>query len=103
MLLAYESKKLLVGESADLESVSSIRALAAADPAVVRVGRPLTMHLGPEDVLLNLDVQFREGLSATEIGQAVDRLEQVIRGKHGEIKRVFIAAELFSAGRPGLK
>jgi cation diffusion facilitator family transporter len=101
VMLAYESKKLLVGESIDTVAIASIRALAEADPAVARVGQLLTMHLGAEEVLLNLDVRFHDHLSAIEIGTAVDRLEQVIRGKHAEIKRIFIEADLLtSAHRP---
>lgn len=56
MLLAYESKGLLLGESADTAVVSSIQQLTKADPAVEQVKRPLTMHFGPDEVLLNLDI-----------------------------------------------
>jgi cation diffusion facilitator family transporter len=99
VVLAHESKGLLVGESADPEVVQSIRALAEADPAVERIGPPLTMHLGPHEVLLNLDIQFRKGLSATEVEAAVDRLEKAIRARHPEVKRIFIEAESLTAGR----
>ena len=47
-------------------------------------GPPLTMHLGPEDILLNLDVQFRGELSGEEIMESVDRLERGIRSKYEE-------------------
>jgi divalent metal cation (Fe/Co/Zn/Cd) transporter len=47
ILLASESKMLLAGESADAESVRSIRALVESDPAVAHAGPPLTIHLGP--------------------------------------------------------
>ncbi len=99
LLLTYESKKLLVGESADGESVASIREIVEADPAVARAGQPLTMHLGPEEVLLNLDVRFHEELSTEEIGVAVARLEAAIREKHAEIKRIFIEVDFLSAAR----
>lgn len=97
--LSHESKGLLVGESADPEVLASIRALAEADPAVERIGPPLTMHLGPHEVLLNLDIQFRKGMSAAEVEAAVDRLEKAIRAKHPEVKRIFIEAESLTAGR----
>jgi divalent metal cation (Fe/Co/Zn/Cd) transporter len=61
---------------------------------------PLTMHLGPHDVLLNLEIKFREELSAAEIGAAVDRIEQNLRRRDPDIKRIFIEAESLSpAGR----
>jgi divalent metal cation (Fe/Co/Zn/Cd) transporter len=92
--LAYESKGLLVGESADTQSVASIRALAEANPAVERANPPLTMHLGPYEVLLNLEIKFRGELSASEIEAAIDRIEKHIRTRHPDIKRMFIEAEI---------
>jgi len=91
--LAYESRDLLVGESADEDVVQSIRKLAEADPAVVGVSRPLTMHFGPDQVLLNLDIEFRPNLSARDVTAAVDRLETNIRKERPSIKRIFIEAE----------
>jgi cation diffusion facilitator family transporter len=91
--LAYESRDLLVGESADVDVVQSIRKVAGADPAVLGVSRPLTMHFGPEQVLLNLDIEFRPDLSASQITAAIDRLEAGIRRERPSIKRIFIEAE----------
>ena len=71
--------------------------IAQSDPAVERVMPPLTMHFGPQDMLLNLDIKFRPGLSAGEIESAVDRLEEAIRKKHPEVKRIFIEAESITA------
>lgn len=99
--LAYESRDLLVGESADEEVVQSIRKLAQADPAVVGVSRPLTMHFGPDQVLLNLDIEFESSLTASEVTAAVDRLEAIIRKERPSIKRIFIEAEsLKGSGSP---
>ncbi|MCB0107385.1 MAG: cation transporter [Caldilineaceae bacterium] len=96
VLLAYESRGLLLGESFDPEKVEEIRQLVEADEQVVRAGRPLTMHLGPEDVLLNLDVQFRTDLSNRELAATVDRLEKTIRQRYAEVKRIFIEVEVFT-------
>ena len=67
--------------------------IAQSDPAVRQAARPLTMHLGPEEVLLNLDIQFKESLSASEVTTAVDRLEKSIRTRYPEVRRIFIEAE----------
>ena len=96
--LTYESRDLLVGESADADVLQAIRKLAESDPAVVGVSRPLTMHFGPDQVLLNLDVEFRPDLSAAEITAAVDRLEAGIRRECPSIKRIFIEAESLKGG-----
>ena len=99
VLLAYESKGLLVGEGASRETVENICEIAGNDPAVERVMPPLTMHFGPQEVLLNLDIKFRNGISAEEIEASVDRMESEIRKRHPEIKRIFIEAESIMATR----
>jgi len=50
------------------------------------------MHLGPDDVLLNLDIRFRRGLTLEEVESAVRRLEEKIRSLYPEIRRIFIEA-----------
>jgi cation diffusion facilitator family transporter len=100
VFLAYESKELLVGESAAPEIVQGIQRLATGDPAVERIQPPLTMHFGPRDVLLNMIIQFRRGLSGAELIAAVDRLEKAMRAEHPSIKRIFIEAEAFSRAEP---
>jgi cation diffusion facilitator family transporter len=92
VVLAWETRGLLLGESAQAETVESIRRLAASDPAVDRVAVPLTMHLAPDDVLVNLDVDFKEDITATAVEEAVDRIETAIRAAHPRVKRIFIEA-----------
>jgi cation diffusion facilitator family transporter len=99
VLLASESRGLLIGEGADPATVEHIRSLAIADLAVEDVLQVLTLHFGPEEVLLNLEIQFHRNLSAEEVAQAVDRVEAAIRSHHPEIKRIFIEAKSLLAGR----
>jgi len=98
--LVYESKGLLVGESAAPAIVQSVQRLAASDPAVEGIQPPLTMHFGPHDVLLNMSVQFHSGLSGAELVAAVERLEKAIHAEHPSLTRIFIAAEAFSEAEP---
>jgi divalent metal cation (Fe/Co/Zn/Cd) transporter len=58
------------------------------------------MHFGPEQVLLNLDIEFRPDLSASQITAAVDRLEAGIRRERPSIKRIFIEAESLKGQAP---
>jgi cation diffusion facilitator family transporter len=99
IFLIGQSRRLLLGESVDPEILESIRAIVAADPAVVGVKDPLTMHLGPEEVLLNLEIDFHEALPPGQITESVNRLEQEIRRRHPEIQRIFIEARALQ-GRP---
>lgn len=91
--LAYESKGLLIGEGVNPQALESIGAIAMTDPAVAEVRKALTMHFGPHDVLLTLDIRFQKELTAAEIAAAVDHLEEKIRDQHPEIKHIFIEAK----------
>jgi cation diffusion facilitator family transporter len=91
-LLVSQSRGLLLGESVSPEILDSLRTIVHSDPAVVDAKEPLTMHLGPEEVLLNLEIDFRPGLPAGKITESIQRLEEEIRRKHPEIQRIFIEA-----------
>ena len=93
VFLAYETKGLLIGEGVDPKTLASIRAIAADDAAVQEVKKSLTMHFGPHEVLLGLDVEFKSHLSAEEVAQAINRMEAVIRARHPEIRHIFIEAK----------
>ena len=67
--------------------------IARQHDTIDQVRPPLTSYLGPEDVILALDVQFRRDLNAVEIEQAIDDLQDDIREKYPEFKRIFIEAK----------
>ena len=98
--LAYETKGLLIGEGVDAETLASIRLIAGADASVEEVKKSLTMHFGPAEVLLTLDIRFKKHLRATEIAAAIDRLEKNIRHQHPEIKHIFIEAKSLTEAQP---
>ena len=94
--LAYESKGLLIGEGVSPQTLESIRVIARAHPAVAELRKALTMHFGPHDVLLTLDIRFQKHLTASEIAAVIDELEKDIRDRHPEIKHIFIEAKSLS-------
>ena len=96
ILLAYESKGLLIGEAVDPETLKNIRRLAESDARVEAVKNVLTMHFGPRTILLAMDLQFRNDLSAAEVEDSVDRLEETVRKHHRDIKHIFIESESLS-------
>ncbi|MCB2378415.1 cation diffusion facilitator family transporter [Hymenobacter sp. BT635] len=96
IFLIYKTKGLLVGEGVDEETLASIDAIARAEAAVETVRTPLTSYLGPADVVLALDVQFKRDLTAGQVEQAIDRLQDALRAKHPEFKRIFIEAKSLS-------
>jgi cation diffusion facilitator family transporter len=93
VLLAYQSRDLLVGEAVDPKTLENIRRLAESDPRVEGVKNALTMHFGPHTVLLAMDLRFRSDLSAAEVEETIDRLEEAIRKEHPDVKHIFIESE----------
>ncbi len=93
VVLARESKGLLVGESATPEEREMIRSAAGKDADVVKVGRIVTQYLGPETVLVLMDVTFREALDSQALGAAIDRMEANIRKARPAVKHIYIEAE----------
>jgi len=98
LILIRESKGLLVGEAADDATVAAIDAIAREDPCIRDLGPPLTMQLGPDRVLLNLEMVFAPGLSAGQVRDAIDRFEQRVRDAHPEVADIFIEAASVTAG-----
>lgn len=95
--LVWESKKLLVGESADPEIRASLRRIADGHPDVETVLRTLTLYMGPNTLILNMDLQFTQGRSAEQISRTIREIEQEIRREHPEVRYVFLEAENLSA------
>lgn len=91
--LARETKGLLIGESAEPEIIASIEKLADQIPSVETVNEVLTLHMGPDYVLLNLSLDFADGVSAGQVEDDIEVLDRKIRAAHPVVKRIFIEAE----------
>ena len=98
-LLVWESKKLLLGEAAGPELRAGLRRIAHDDPDVEEVVRSMTLHMGPNSLVLNMDLKFRPSLSAEGVAQAIDRVERRIRDEHPEVQFIFIEAESLTGRR----
>ena len=96
-LLAYECKGLLIGEAAQEDLLEAIRWIIADTPGVERRNEMLTMHLGPSDILVNLSLDFADNLTAIDIEASVQKIEQQIKDRFPEVKRIFIEAQSWQA------
>ncbi len=91
--LAIETKGLLIGEGANKEVVSSIRAIAESFDDVEKVNELLTMHMGPEFILVTISIRFRRGQLTRQIEEVIQEIDVAIKAEHGLVKRVFVEAE----------
>jgi cation diffusion facilitator family transporter len=99
--LAYETKGLLIGERANREVVDGIRRIVKAQPAVRHVNEVLTMHMGPEFILVNISVDFADSLRVGEIEKTAAHMDHQIKTHFPNVKRVFIEAEARRGWKPG--
>lgn len=99
LFLMVETHGLLIGEAADPETVAAIRAIASAEPGVEAVNEVLTQHLGPQDILVNLSLDFAAALGSDEVEAAVGRLDAALKTQVAGVRRVFIEAEAMRPGR----
>jgi cation diffusion facilitator family transporter len=91
--LAFECQSLLTGEGVSRAVQDSIRGIAMQEPSVLQPNEILSMHFGPDDVLVALSLDFRNDRSAAEVEQATTRIERRIKTAHPEVTRVFIEAQ----------
>lgn len=78
VVLAVETKSLLLGESATRENVDAIRTALVGD-GVASVIHLKTLHLGPEELLVAAKIEVTATADAASITRAIDAAEARVR------------------------
>lgn len=91
--LAHETKGLLIGESANEEVIRAIENVLGQHEAIRHVNEILTLHMGPDFILVNLSVDFVDSASAGEVEKVVCLIDRQLKEALPRVKRVFIEAE----------
>ena len=92
-LLAVETKELLIGEAASKKTVAGVRELAGQLPSVEKVNEVLTLHMGPEYILVNVSLDFVDDCTADQIEDDVARLTGTLKARWPLVQKVFVEAE----------
>ncbi len=90
IFLARESKGLLMGEPALPEVQAAVLAIAQQDPAVQKANGVVTVHLGPDQIVAGLSIEFEDHVTAPEIESCVERIEQRLKTELPEITSLFV-------------
>ncbi len=90
IVLARETKGLLIGEPARSELVSSICSIASAQRGIERSNGLFTVHIGPRQVVAALSVDFTDSLTAGEVETIVADLEERVRRAHPEVVSLLV-------------
>jgi cation diffusion facilitator family transporter len=91
--LARLTHGLLIGESATPQDQRRLLAIASSIDGVDRVTQLLTMHLGPEVVLVAMKIAFWPTLRAEQIEEVTNRIEAAIREAMPHMRKIFIEAD----------
>jgi cation diffusion facilitator family transporter len=92
--LAWENKRLILGESLPKEDEGPLRELIRNAPGVTHVDALQTVYFGPERALLTADVSFDPGMETGEIDDRIASIEEEIMSRDSSIKRVYIEPEV---------
>ena len=90
VVLAAESRHLLVGQALSGEEAARILALVEGYPAVRKVRGAQSMLLGPEESLLALKVSFQDGYTTSELEREIERISGAIRREMPLIRHLII-------------
>lgn len=96
LILARESRSLLMGEGISEKTRQRIKELAAEDPAVLKVLNILSTYQSPEEVILMLIVALQEDLTTEEITEAIDRVRDKIKKEFTLVHFVIIQPQALS-------
>ncbi|MDH3306983.1 MAG: cation diffusion facilitator family transporter [Acidimicrobiia bacterium] len=92
-VLATETKALLIGEAASRTDRASMRLRILSVPEVESVGRLLTMHMGPDEILVNADVDLTDDPDVAQVEAAIDKVESAIREVLPSASNIFVELE----------
>jgi cation diffusion facilitator family transporter len=90
VLLARESKELLIGERASPELSAAIRDKASEDPCVRGVVDITTSQMSPDQVIATIAIEIDEDLRVSEVQRLIGNIEQSLRDRFPQLFRIFI-------------
>ncbi len=93
VVLARESKQLLVGETADAEVVAALRATVDAHPQVRRIVDLITVQLGTEQVFAAFTLEFPDEMTVPDLKRLIGAIGGTVRKTHPEVTRIFVRPE----------
>jgi cation diffusion facilitator family transporter len=93
VLLARESKELLIGEQAAPELSDAIRQTVSEEPCVLDVSDIITTQMAPDQVIATLGVDIVDSLRVPEVEALIHRIEERVRERFPQLYRVFVRPE----------
>lgn len=96
VVMAIETKSLLLGEAASRESITKIKkALAGAD-GVDRVIHMKTLHLGPEEIMVAAKIAVPPGIDADQVADCINTAERAIREAEPMVTALYLEPDIYA-------
>lgn len=95
VILAVETKSLLIGESASPDVEREIVAAIESGPEVTGVIHLRTLHVGPETLLVAAKIAVIPGDSAIQIARGIDAAERRVRVAVPIARLIFLEPDLY--------
>jgi cation diffusion facilitator family transporter len=99
VILAMETKSLLIGESASAEVERAIVAALEAGAEVERVIHLRTLHMGPESLLVAAKIAVRGSARADTVAAGIDAAEQRVRRAVPIAEMIYLEPDLYESSR----
>lgn len=96
IVLAAETKSLLLGESAGIDHVKKIEAAVVDGDTVTRLIHMRTLHLGPEELLVAAKIAVRHDDTATDVANAINNAEERIRAAVPIARVIYLEPDVYS-------
>jgi cation diffusion facilitator family transporter len=99
VILAMETKSLLIGESATDEHVRAIEQALVDGTTIDRIIHMKTLHLGPEELLVAAKISVAKDATAADIAAAIDGAETRVRAAVPIARVIYIEPDIFRPAR----
>ena len=90
MVLASEMRSLLIGEAAHPGEVTKIRQVIEADSRVVRLLDVRTQQLGPQELLVGVELELDSALGGVALTDALEEIENAVRAAVPEARQIYM-------------
>ncbi|MFJ8020254.1 cation diffusion facilitator family transporter [Streptomyces sp. NPDC096311] len=96
LVLAAETKSLLLGEAAGVEEVKKIEASIVDGHTVTGIIHMRTLHLGPEELLVAAKIAVQHDDTAAEVATAINAAESRIRAAVPIARVIYLEPDIYS-------
>jgi divalent metal cation (Fe/Co/Zn/Cd) transporter len=97
IILALETKSLLLGEAASPEAQDRIVSALSGTPGVERIIHMKTLHLGPEELLVAAKIGVAEGSTSEQVAGAIDAAEKAVREAEPTASSIYLEPDIYRA------